>query len=548
MSQLSASYPTIKPSLNLDFARTKTLDPRVTFTRASTATFYDGVTVAKAEENQFTNSATMSGVLFGTVDNGDGTYSFSAAGNWVYKSLGVSIAIGVQFTISCDLSGTGTVRLTGLNGDGTAIGSDTVASLTATPTRYSWTGTNAVSGAFGGLLVRGAAAGTAATVRPEKVQLEFRSPATAYTATTTQPITNYIPALRTAAAGVARFDHNPVTGESLGLLIEEQRANLLLRSNDFANAAWATGELSIVSNTVIAPDGTLTGNKIFENTVANVNHAIYQIISSQPAGSYTYTVYVKPAGRNQFRIAQTIATAYSLDFDLNNLTTSNSVDGTTGKITNVGNGWYRCSITFATSSAITLSFVIYTIANGNVTYTGDGYSGLFIWGAQIEAGAFATSYIPTVAASVTRAADNASMTGTNFSSWYRGDEGTLYAEATAKSESFSFTLFQNAGSYIAVDHKTGTPAFQVYVSGTDQSTIGTSILSSKIMGVYKTNDFAVSINGSNAVTDTNGTLPAPIVCYIGSYNGSTLFINGTIRKIAYYPARLTNAQLQTLTT
>ena len=110
-----------------------------------------------------------------------------------------------------------------------------------------------------------------------------------------------------------------------------------------------------------------------------------------------------------------------------NLSTG-TASGTGASIVSVGNGWYLCigTVTVNTTGSTGINF---SINNGSTnSYTGDGYSGIYLWGAQLEAGAFPTSYIPTTSASVTRNADVASMTGTNFSSWYRQDAGCFYAE------------------------------------------------------------------------------------------------------------------------
>lgn len=553
MSQLSASYPTIKPSLNLDFARTKTLDPRVTFARASTATFYDGVTVAKAEENQFTSSTTISNVGGGAVNNGDGTYSFSAATHWVFKTLNVSIESGVQFTVSCDLSGTGEVRLTGLNGSGIAIGSDIVVTLTATPTRYSWTGTNNLTGVNVGLLVRGAAGGTAATVRPEKFQLEFRSAATAYTATTTQAITNYIPVLRTAAAGVARFDHNPTTGESLGLLIEEQRANLTNYSDQFDNAYWSKSNATITANTIIAPDGTLSGDKISATTANGAHVAFKQTLAS--SGSISISVYAKAGEYGWLFLSDTLSTNTGAYFNL-----STGALGTVGvsasaSITGVGNGWYRCTVVVTAAAGSGIG-VYAASANNTITFTGDGYSGIFIWGAQLEVGAFPTSYIPTVASSVTRSADSASMTGTNFSSWFNNGEGTIFTSGfvpssppSGASDVFTMTNGTTNNRIRTVVGSTSVRG-QVISSGATQADMflaTTFPVAFATALAYKVNDFAFVLNGGTVALDTVGLVSVVNEVGIGNQlNGG--YLNGTIRKIAYYPARLTNAQLQTLTT
>jgi hypothetical protein len=249
-------------------------------------------------------------------------------------------------------------------------------------------------------------------------QFEQGSAVTAYTPTTTQPITNYIPALQTAASGVARFDHDPVTTESLGLLIEEQRTNLLTYSEDFTDGSWVKSNTTITSNTITAPDGTLTGDKLVETSGAGVRQ-LYKT-PSLSAVSHSFSAYFKASERYWFKLNLTGSGAY---FDLSTGVIGTIDAGVTAAMTAVGNGWYRCSIVRTVSAGTNYTEIQLALTNGGGSYTGDGYSGIFIWGAQLEAGAFPTSYIPTVASQVTRAADSASMTGTNFSDWYRADEG-----------------------------------------------------------------------------------------------------------------------------
>jgi hypothetical protein len=169
--------------------------------------------------------------------------------------------------------------------------------------------------------------------------------------------------------------------------------------------------------------------------------------------------------------------------------------------------------------------------------------------------AFATSYIKTEGATATRSADAASMTGANFTSWFSNAEGTLYAEFVRATTSTVARVFQ-------VDD--GTSNNRIYIGGQTNgllavTTGNTSVANIangtiavnqniKLAGAYKVDDFAVSNSGAIVGTDTSGTIPVVTTARIGVSETGTNSVFGTIKKIAYYPARLTNAQLQSLTT
>jgi hypothetical protein len=589
----------VRPSLLLDFANTKTLDPRITFTRASTATNYDGKTVAKAEENLLTYSqefdnAAWSKVAASVTANSttapDGTttaesFVGSNATAAHYLNFSTAVAAAGTFTASVYAKSNGYdyIQLTFSSGStdyanfnlsaGTISqnsgGSPVITSVGSGWYRCSITSTLSNSS---GLLLMAITAGTETrfpTVTTNGTsgvfiwgaQLEQRSSVTAYTATTTAPITNYIPALQTTASGVARFDHNPLTSESLGLLIEEQRTNLVTYSDDFANAAWTKGSASITSNTIIAPDGTLIGDALVEDTSTGA-HIVNRAVTVSNATAYTFTVYAKANGRSWIIIQLQSGT-----FAYVNISTG-ATGGTSGSPTvstsSVGNGWYRVSITGTSSSTSITNQIYLATADGTFSYAGNGYSGAFIWGAQLEAGSFATSYIPTVASQVTRSADSASMTGTNFSSWYRADEWTLYAEAENRNGVVSTTNYHMAllisGSSASTAQmmrmRGDTNAIQSY--GSNGSETNQWVLSNgsgvsrgsfaKGALVYKLNDVALSSGGAAVSTDTSAQIPVLDTLQIGIGTSSAQSLNGSIKKLAYYPRRLTNAELQGLTT
>jgi hypothetical protein len=187
---------------------------------------------------------------------------------------------------------------------------------------------------------------------------------------------------------------------------------------------------------------------------------------------------------------------------------------------------------------------------------GDGTSGIFVWGAQFEAGAFATSYIPTVAATVTRAADIAVITGANFTPWYNQNEGTIIASWSTT----SVVVPSNLGVFGVSDGTTSEriqirrlpsvneAGFIVVDGGVSQ--YNNSVAASSGVNIsalaYRTNDFIGANNGTLGTADTSGTLPTPTQAEIGFGQGLT-YLNGHLRNVTYYPTRLTDAQLQALT-
>lgn len=551
----------LNPSLDLDFAVSKSLDPRITFTRASEARYYDASTQAVAEQNlltysqQFDNAAWLVAVgtatkTANTTTAPDGTLT---ADEIAATSTNATIwqtytpVVGSPYSGSIYLkrkTGTGTVELTVNGSTYSSVDLSGGGWVRATSTYTATSGTKAIG-------IRIATSGDEVYVWG--AQLEQRSTVTAYTPTTTAAVTNYIPVLQVAASGVARFDHNPVTRESLGLLIEEQRTNLLTYSEQFDNAAWTKSNATVTANAVIAPDGTLTGDKLIEDSTNTVHRVSQQPLSTVTGSTYTLTVYAKKAERNWI-ILRDVSRGLSAWANLDTGTVGTVQSGLSLSVSPVGNGWYRCVLVRTAQDNSVLWGIHVATGDNVITYTGDGYSGIYIWGAQLEAGAFATSYIPTVASQVTRSADAASMTGANFSSWYRADEGTLYGEYTGSAGwALQFGVANNFNDRIALGTTSGNNFVVSDSSGVNQATLGTyngtQQTFAKVSGAYRVNDFACSVNGGVVATDTSGTVPNPIAANIGSRNSGTPagFLNGTIKKIAYYPVRLANATLQSLT-
>jgi hypothetical protein len=342
-----------------------------------------------------------------------------------------------------------------------------------------------------------------------------------------------------------------------GLLIEEQRTNLCLYSESFQSGPWTQNNATDIANSTVAPNGTTTADTL----VASVGTAAHTITSGalNPAAGIAASVYAKmgTASVIQLFIGGT-ATPYA-NFDLSVGTATAFGSGTAASITPVGNGWYRCvmTTTLTTATSLQIGIVPSTSSARAASWTATGTETVFIWGAQLEAGAFATSYIPTVASQVTRAADSASMIGNNFARWYNQTEGSFFASMDYMSATTTaWVLASHSGvaattnDYLAFVKNSGAAHRQTIVaSGASQGNLDVSGAVAgvvyKYAGCYKTNDAAFTVGGATPLTDSTVTLPVPNSLQVG--NLFNQYLNGHIQRLAYYPRRLANSELQSIT-
>jgi hypothetical protein len=348
-----------------------------------------------------------------------------------------------------------------------------------------------------------------------------------------------------------------------GLLIEESRVNSLTYSEDLTNAAWVLGDNTITSNAIVAPDGNTTADLLIP-TATTTTHAFYQASSVTSGSTYTLSMYAKAGAYafiNCYGSTGFDSTQY-INFDLSSGTLFNT-NGFTGTITSVGNGWYRITVTAVSNATSASGRIVFRASSTNrsasSTYTGNGTSGVYIWGVQFELGAFATSYIPTTTAAATRSADVATMTGTNFSSWYNPSQGTIFGQYTSFANltaRYIVDLEQAASSNNRIDiniNTSNTINPRTVVGGSAVATLNggayTVNTNAKIAFAYASADYASSFNAAAAVTaSTAGALPSSLArMFIGCINGSS-FLNGWMQRVSYYPTRLANSTLQVLTT
>ncbi|AOV61891.1 tail protein [Synechococcus phage S-WAM2] len=371
--------------------------------------------------------------------------------------------------------------------------------------------------------------------------------------------------IKTAGNDDPRFDHDPETLESLGLLIEESRTNILGNSQNLADnngIDWDNVNGTIAVNQTTAPDGTNTAAS-FTTSAGNAEHSVVWA-ELVPTGNVTASVWVK---RNTYSIVSFVLYGEPnsiVSYNVSTKTVYNQASNVSrATITEYPNGWYRISATMNCTVADSRAFRLYA-STGN--FDASGTESFYYWGPQVEAGSFETSYIPTYVSntSVTRSADTGNIIGESFSSWFNQTEGTYLVEAkpiephnaTAPPYFFIFES-ANSGSFTNAmsigknntDHYRFRPA--KFSDLSDTSVAYTTNQFTAAVSGSGTNDGVAVLNGSIVATSTGspvGTQDHDVLC-IGDRFGSTTtgHYNGTISKLVYYPQRLTNAQLQLLT-
>ena len=356
-----------------------------------------------------------------------------------------------------------------------------------------------------------------------------------------------------------RFDFDPVSRAPRGLLVEQQVTNLLLYSEQFDNAYWTASGVTVTANTSVSPDGATTADTIDDGVTTGL-HRVFRAALVMTAAAQTFSCYVKAGTGVWFQLtAFDGVTSHYANFNVSTGVVGNKSAAATSSMVSMGNGWYRCIMTATTAATAAGNFQLVAMdadtAIQTPSFTGANRT-WFIWGVQHEVLPFASSYIPTVASQVTRTADIANISAPMFAPWYNQSEGTLVAEyssfaATAvSSKTVTAPYDGTATNRIMMYMFNDSPAYVVTVGGVTQAILSTTGVATnavvKSAAAYRTNDFAFSTNGSVPSTDTSGSIPVTNALALGSLAGSTP-LNGHLRRIVFYPTRLTDAQLQALT-
>lgn len=388
--------------------------------------------------------------------------------------------------------------------------------------------------------------------------------------------TNYIPTTNTPVT----------TGVPLGLLIEESRTNVVRYSGEISTGVnrWSTFEAGISGN-YLAPDNSLSAAKLVENANNSSHTLILPVNTTIPVSSVsTASIFAKAQERSRFRLvlwdsanpgnAQATATFDLLSGVVVSTSSTSTPPGSASSVVSAlispySNGWYRCSVTGTpnlSSSGLSTGTWVYMMTGSSTTYPGDGTSGILFWGGQVEQGAFPTSYIPTAGLSATRQADDARVSSINTSSFYNQDQGTIFMETQYLP--YRFNTGSNPGLW-TLDTGAFAQGYGIWYGGTSSnltlytrnialntatsiSTNTTTPPVTRSAAVISPTFRALGCNGSIAGTNTTPYVFPPITTFRIGFNyiagsPSVTIFGGYIRKVTYWPSRLSNNRLRTLT-
>jgi len=331
------------------------------------------------------------------------------------------------------------------------------------------------------------------------------------------------------------------------LLLEPQSSNLLTYSNDFAGSSYTKNSFACLPNHAISPEGLNNASLIYQTASGDKDFYV-----STPNRIDVFSVYAKASGKDFFAIFDKSGTNI-VYYNLSNGTLATVPSGTTATITPVGNDWYR--LTYYRNQSGTYQFFKPVDAADSAIGTASGTDGALIYGAQLENGTYATSYIPTNGSTVTRAAETAN--GSGNSEVFNDSEGVLFADIAALADD---------GTYRILSLSDGTTGERVYMQYTNVSNTLTTVVKngavtqaiisyilpnetefSKVLVKYKSNDFALWVNGFEVGTDTSGNTPIGLseLAFDDGNGGNDFY--GKTKELGYYDTALTDEELEYLT-
>lgn len=374
--------------------------------------------------------------------------------------------------------------------------------------------------------------------------------------------------MKTAANDVWPVEFDPATGRCLGRSVWPARTNIALRSQEFNLAPWAITRATLTAGAITAPDGTMTGAHLVEDNTVSNTHTASQSINYVAGTTYAFSVFAKAGARSQVRVVMNAnafgGTPHGAIFD----TTDGSVVSTTGttiaRAFYCGNGWWRL-VSIATATVTVAATIVYQMSNGGTpTYTGDGVSGIYLWGAQMEAGWYESPYIVTAGASATRAVDVATVASLASLPW-NAAAGTMLFRGTNRYEdddlnaTAAWAFYQSSTQFwLARLDNIGARTGQVFilyrgdtqyqVEG-DNTDYGPGMTRMRHAAAFENagSVLRLAVDG-DLESSFSGTFPTvppvPTELRIGrGVNTTTSVFGGWIESLLYLPRRVSDAEL-----
>ncbi len=359
---------------------------------------------------------------------------------------------------------------------------------------------------------------------------------------------------------VPRIDYS--LGGCPNILLEPQRTNLVLRSEEFESTSWVYTNSIITANSSISPSGIQNADTFAGNGLLTIHDILQTGVSTITAGiTYTASIYAKKNTNNFIQITGTSG-SYGINvfanFNLNSGTVGTVGSSATATITNVGNGWYRCTMTATATGTSTTNTFILALVSSETSVRGESNTlstSVFIWGAQLEAGAYSTSYIPTTSASVTRNADSITRNNIFTNGLITAAGGTWFVELNnnvpyvreASGSAIWLGDTSNGGTNAFVLRNDTTSARRLRISKNVSAVQSPLFLTTT--DIVK---FAIKWNGTTADVFVNGVKVVSATSFaitnMQFLGGSGAHVPMFIKQMALFPTPLTDAECLALTT
>jgi len=349
--------------------------------------------------------------------------------------------------------------------------------------------------------------------------------------------------IETVASGQSRLNYPLIDGVVKGCpshILEPARTNSLPYSQDFSNAAWLKSNVTIISNSIISPDGTLNADEL---QVTSSGGNIYDNVGN--TGDGVFSVFAKYKDTQFIRLRSTSSYAY---FDIKNGIVGSTLSVLGTKIENYGNGWYKCSVIGNNTNSLAQIFV----SSDGVNV---GLGNVYLWGADFQMGSYPTSYIPTSGSTVTRVAETAN--GAGDASTFNDSEGVLMAEISALANDGTNRVLgisnDTAANRIIIYFSTTSNQIALFISslGFSQAILTYNLTDAtnlvKVAAKYKLNDVGLWVNGFEVGTDTLASMPVGLLDLSFDNGTGTEPFYGNTKQIQYFDSALNDSDLETLT-